>query len=95
MKGLDEIQGPVYVGTGYVFSRQALFGYSSPKGPKRPKMLMSQMSFDNRFGQYVAFITSTLMEQGGVLPSSSPEALLKEAIHLIRCGHEDKIKWGT
>lgn len=39
MKGLDGIQGPVYVGTGCVFRRQALYGYGPPKGPKRPKMV--------------------------------------------------------
>lgn len=39
MRGLDGVQGPVYVGTGCVFRRQALYGYSPPKGPKRPKMV--------------------------------------------------------
>ena len=39
MKGLDGLQGPVYVGTGCVFRRQALYGYDPPKGPKRPKMV--------------------------------------------------------
>ena len=39
MRGLDGIQGPVYVGTGCVFRRQALYGYEPPKGPKRPKMV--------------------------------------------------------
>ncbi|OAY81904.1 Cellulose synthase A catalytic subunit 9 (UDP-forming) [Ananas comosus] len=120
MKGLDGIQGPVYVGTGCVFRRQALYGYNPPKGSKRPKMvscdccpcfgrrkkhrfskdglaenalegemdnndkelLMSQMNFEKRFGQSAAFVTSTLMEEGGVPPSSSPAALLKEAIHI-------------
>ncbi|KAG0477549.1 hypothetical protein HPP92_012268 [Vanilla planifolia] len=38
MKGLDGIQGPVYVGTGCVFNRQALYGYDPPKREKRPKM---------------------------------------------------------
>ncbi|KAG1364391.1 cellulose synthase A catalytic subunit 9 [UDP-forming] [Cocos nucifera] len=133
MKGLDGIQGPVYVGTGCVFRRQALYGYNPPKGPKRPKMvscdccpcfgrrkklnkskggsneqaadggfddddkelLMSQMNFDRRFGQSAAFVTSTLMEEGGVPPSSSPAALLKEAIHVISCGYEDKTEWGS
>ncbi|THU59999.1 hypothetical protein C4D60_Mb07t08000 [Musa balbisiana] len=75
MKGLDGIQGPVYVGTGCVFRRQALYGYNPPKGPK-------------------PFVTSTLMEEGGVPPSSSPAALLKEAIHVISCGYEDKTEWG-
>lgn len=39
MKGLDGIQGPVYVGTGCVFRRQALYGYEPPKRAKRPKMV--------------------------------------------------------
>ncbi|KAF5469430.1 hypothetical protein F2P56_013505 [Juglans regia] len=134
MKGLDGIQGPVYVGTGCVFRRQALYGYNPPKGSKRPKMvscdccpcfgrrkklkyakhgasgddssvqvdmdgdkelLLSQMNFEKKFGQSAIFVTSTLMEQGGVPPSSSPAALLKEAIHVISCGYEDKTEWGT
>ncbi|KAH9608811.1 hypothetical protein KSS87_017659, partial [Heliosperma pusillum] len=131
MKGLDGIQGPVYVGTGCVFKRQALYGYEPPKRPKRPKMvscdccpcfgrrkknqktkkgdakseiqgyeddqelLMSQMNFEKKFGQSAIFVTSTLMVDGGVPPSSSPAALLKEAIHVISCGYEDKTEWGT
>ncbi|XP_047324685.1 cellulose synthase A catalytic subunit 7 [UDP-forming]-like [Impatiens glandulifera] len=131
MKGLDGIQGPVYVGTGCVFRRQALYGYDPPKGKKRPKMascgccpcfgrrklpkyskgsegdsannqgfeddkelLMSQMNFEKKFGQSAIFVTSTLMTDGGVPPSSSPAALLKEAIHVISCGYEDKTEWG-
>ncbi|KAK9697434.1 hypothetical protein RND81_08G037400 [Saponaria officinalis] len=133
MKGLDGIQGPVYVGTGCVFRRQALYGYEPPKRPKRPKMvscgccpcfgrhkkhqkskngakgdaksdiqgygddqelLMSQMNFEKKFGQSAIFVTSTLMIDGGVPPSSSPATLLKEAIHVISCGYEDKTEWG-
>nr|DAD46033.1 TPA_asm: hypothetical protein HUJ06_004263 [Nelumbo nucifera] len=37
-KGLDGIQGPVYVGTGCVLNRQALYGYDPPVSEKRPKM---------------------------------------------------------
>lgn len=130
MKGLDGIQGPVYVGTGCIFKRQALYGYDPPKGRKRPKMvscdccpcfghrkklknysihaasgtqgpsdekelLMSQMNFEKKFGQSSVFVTSTLMEEGGVPPSSSPAVLLKEAIHVISCGYEDKTEWGS
>jgi hypothetical protein len=36
MKGLDGIQGPIYVGTGCVFRRQALYGYDAPKSKKPP-----------------------------------------------------------
>ncbi|CAD5319142.1 unnamed protein product [Arabidopsis thaliana] len=36
MKGLDGIQGPIYVGTGCVFRRQALYGFDAPKKKKPP-----------------------------------------------------------
>eukprot|EP00253_Pinus_taeda_P021006 PITA_21006 len=144
MKGLDGIQGPVYVGTGCMFRRQALYGYGPPKGPKRPKMvtcdclpccgprkkspkknsskksagipapaynldgieegvegydderalLMSQLDFEKKFGQSSAFVQSTLMENGGVPQTANPAELLKEAIHVISCGYEDKTEWG-
>lgn len=55
---------------------------------------MSQMNFEKKFGQSAIFVTSTLMEEGGVPPSSSPAGLLKEAIHVISCGYEDKTEWG-
>lgn len=59
------------------------------------ELLMSQMNFEKKFGQSAIFVTSTLMEQGGVPPSSSPASLLKEAIHVISCGYEDKTEWGS
>ncbi|XP_065847449.1 cellulose synthase A catalytic subunit 2 [UDP-forming]-like isoform X2 [Euphorbia lathyris] len=37
MKGLDGIQGPIYVGTGCVFRRQALYGYDAPIKKKPPR----------------------------------------------------------
>ncbi|XP_073001303.1 cellulose synthase A catalytic subunit 7 [UDP-forming] [Typha latifolia] len=168
MRGLDGIQGPVYVGTGCVFNRQALYGYDPPKSEKRPKMtcdcwpswcccsgrsrkagakkggglgllgfrkgkkkgegamgvskkgyrkrgfeleeieeglegyeelekssLMSQKSFEKRFGQSPVFIASTLVEDGGGLPQgTNTAALVKEAIHVISCGYEEKTEWG-
>ncbi|XP_038971873.1 cellulose synthase A catalytic subunit 5 [UDP-forming]-like [Phoenix dactylifera] len=36
MKGLDGIQGPIYVGTGCVFRRQALYGFDAPIKEKPP-----------------------------------------------------------
>lgn len=56
---------------------------------------MSQMSLEKRFGQSAVFVASTLMENGGVPQSATPEILLKEAIHVISCGYEDKSEWGT
>ena len=37
MKGLDGIQGPIYVGTGCVFRKQALYGYDAPVKKKPPR----------------------------------------------------------
>lgn len=36
MKGLDGLQGPIYVGTGCVFRRRALYGYDAPAKKKVP-----------------------------------------------------------
>nr|AFG25776.1 cellulose synthase 2 [Bambusa emeiensis] len=148
MKGLDGIQGPVYVGTGCCFNRQALYGYdpllteadlepniiiksccggrkkkdksyidSKNRAMKRSEssapifnmedieegfegyedersLLMSQKSLEKRFGQSPIFIASTFMTQGGIPPSTNPSSLLKEAIHVISCGYEDKTEWG-
>ncbi|TYI83018.1 hypothetical protein E1A91_D05G261500v1 [Gossypium mustelinum] len=151
MKGLDGIQGPIYVGTGCVFRRQALYGYDAPvkkKPPRRtcnclPKWcccccccrskrknkksksidkkkkevpkhkhalenieegiegidneksaLMPQIKFEKKFGQSPVFIASTLMEDGGIPKGATTASLLKEAIHVISCGYEDKTDWG-
>ncbi|KAH7421285.1 hypothetical protein KP509_13G049300 [Ceratopteris richardii] len=153
MKGLDGVQGPVYVGTGCVFRRQALYGYEPPLKPKKQSMacdcltallcgphpkkakakksgkgskpkpnpkavqtapkpnlgsieegvegydderalLMSKKNFEQRFGHSTVFLESVLFEDGGVPHSASPAELLKEAIHVISCGYEDKTDWG-
>ncbi|KAL6218214.1 hypothetical protein ACLB2K_011429 [Fragaria x ananassa] len=151
MKGLDGIQGPIYVGTGCVFRRQALYGYDAPVKKKAPgktcncwpkwccmccgsrktnkkakssekkkknreaskqihaleniqegvegidnekSSLMPQIKFEKKFGQSPVFIASSLMEDGGVSMGTSSASLLKEAIHVISCGYEDKTEWG-
>ncbi|KAK6939151.1 Cellulose synthase, RING-type zinc finger [Dillenia turbinata] len=160
MKGLDGIQGPIYVGTGCVFRRLAFYGYDAPKtkrpptrtcncwpkwcccgcccsGRKKKKKtnkiksetkkqdsskgdaegvvctlgtidegieskgngsdtfgFMSEHKLEKKFGQSPTFVASTLLENGGALKSASPTSLLKEAIHVISCGYEDKTEWG-
>lgn len=39
-------------------------------------------------------MASTLLENGGMQNSVSSTSLLKEAIHVISCGYEDKTEWG-
>ncbi|KAG8375778.1 hypothetical protein BUALT_Bualt10G0135700 [Buddleja alternifolia] len=151
LKGLDGLQGPVYVGTGCCFNRQALYGYDpvlteedlqpniivksccgsrkkrrsankkyidKNRAMKRTEstipifnmedmeegvegyddekstLLMSQKSLEKRFGQSPVFIAATFMEQGGIPPTTNSATLLKEAIHVISCGYEDKTDWG-
>ncbi|KAM0053754.1 putative cellulose synthase (UDP-forming) [Helianthus debilis subsp. tardiflorus] len=150
LKGLDGIQGPVYVGTGCCFNRQALYGYDpilteadlepniiikSCCGSRKKSrnvnkkymdknramrrtesttpmfnmddidegvegydeersLLMSQKSLEKQFGQSPVFVAATFMEMGGLPPSTDPAILLKEAIHVISCGYEDKTEWG-
>jgi len=55
---------------------------------------MPQVKFEKKFGQSPVFIASTLMEEGGVTQGVSEASLLKEAIHVISCGYEDKTEWG-
>lgn len=57
-------------------------------------MLISQMSFEKTFGLSSVFIESTLMENGGVPESANSPTLIKEAIHVISCGYEEKTEWG-
>ncbi|KAJ8558524.1 hypothetical protein K7X08_034053 [Anisodus acutangulus] len=149
LKGLDGLQGPMYVGTGCCFNRQALYGYdpaltealepiiivnsccgSRKKGRSGNKkyidkqreakrtestipifnmedieeevegyddeksLLMSQKSLEKCFGSSPVFIAATFMEHGGIPPTTNPATLLKEAIHVISCGYEDKTEWG-
>ena len=57
-------------------------------------LLISQMSFEKTFGLSTVFIESTLMENGGVPDSANSSTLIKEAIHVISCGYEEKTEWG-
>ncbi|URE23688.1 Cellulose synthase [Musa troglodytarum] len=56
--------------------------------------MMSQQKLEKKFGQSPVFVASTLLENGGTLKDATPASLLKEAIHVISCGYEDKTDWG-
>lgn len=58
------------------------------------QLLKSHMNVENKFGNSTLFMNSSLTEEGGVDPSSSQEALLKEAIHVLSCRYEDRTLWG-
>lgn len=52
------------------------------------------MNTEDKFGKSTLFMNSSLTEEGGVDPSSTQEALLKEAIHVMSCSYEDRTLWG-
>uniref|UniRef100_A0A453MDS1 Uncharacterized protein n=1 Tax=Aegilops tauschii subsp. strangulata TaxID=200361 RepID=A0A453MDS1_AEGTS len=56
--------------------------------------IVNQQKLEKKFGQSAVFVASTLLENGGTLRCDSPASLLKEAIHVIGCGYEDKTDWG-
>lgn len=56
--------------------------------------LASQVKLEKKFGQSPVFVASTLIENGGIPKEISHSSLLKEAIHVISCGYEDKTEWG-
>ncbi|KAK6937732.1 Cellulose synthase [Dillenia turbinata] len=56
--------------------------------------IMSQKNFEKRFGRSPVFITSTLIEDGGLPEGTNSTSLIKEAIHVISCGYEEKTQWG-
>ncbi|KAL1329911.1 hypothetical protein HN51_047096 [Arachis hypogaea] len=131
MKGLDGIQGPVYVGTGCVFNRQAIYG-NKPPSDKKPKTsqssccccccsgddsgstfdleeideglegfeekeetsFISMKNFEKQYGMSPVLIASVLMEDGGLPKVTNTQLLIKEAIHVISCGYEEKTEWG-
>lgn len=55
---------------------------------------MPQIKLEKKFGQSPVFVASTLLEDDGIPPGASSASLLKEAIHVISCGYEDKTEWG-
>ncbi|XP_062099345.1 probable cellulose synthase A catalytic subunit 6 [UDP-forming] [Humulus lupulus] len=54
----------------------------------------SEQKLEKKYGQSPVFVASTLQEHGGTLTSTNPTSLLKEAIHVISCGYENKTDWG-
>ncbi|CAI9778700.1 unnamed protein product [Fraxinus pennsylvanica] len=83
MKGLDGNKGLVYVGTGYVFNRQTLYGYDPPVSEKWPR---KKSKAKKRIQGYV-------WPYGGLTEGTNPGSLIKEVIYVISCRYEEKTKW--
>lgn len=69
--------------------------YALDAGTEGEKVAVpSELKLEKKFGQSPVVVASTLVEDGGTLKSASSGSLLKEAIHVISCGYEDKTEWG-
>lgn len=45
LRGLDGVQGPIYIGTGCVFNRRAVYGYEAPIKCKHNRQRILSMCF--------------------------------------------------
>lgn len=70
-----------------------IFCLFTGNGIQKQNMTVEQ-KLEKKFGQSSVFVASTLQENGGTLKGATPSSLLKEAIHVISCGYEDKTDWG-
>lgn len=60
----------------------------------KPAIILEQ-NLEKRFGTSQILTASIFEEDGGrELANLDPASLLKEAIHVISCGYEDKTDWG-
>jgi cellulose synthase A len=50
----------------------------------------SSKNLEEIFGPSFVFVASTFLESGGVPQRVNDSTLLKEAIHVISCGYENK-----
>ncbi|CAN6311420.1 unnamed protein product [Urochloa humidicola] len=100
--GLDGLQGPIYVGTGCVFRRSALYGVDPPRW--RPHGGAAAEA--DTFGTSTPFLRSvraalnqSSSEQlNNATPPPCPfhggAATGEEAAPLVSCGYEDRTAWG-
>ncbi|CAO2164404.1 unnamed protein product [Urochloa humidicola] len=100
--GLDGLQGPIYVGTGCVFRRSALYGVDPPRWSPHGGTATEA----DTFGASMPFLRSVraALNQSSSeqwnnatpppFPFDSSAATGEEAAALVSCGYEDRTAWG-
>ncbi|CAN6288401.1 unnamed protein product [Urochloa humidicola] len=91
--GLDGLQGPIYVGTGCVFRRSALYGVDPPRW-RRPHGKDDVAAEADTFGASTPFLRSV---RAALNQSSSEQWNATSpacAATLVSCGYEDRTAWG-
>ncbi|RLN38635.1 putative mixed-linked glucan synthase 7 [Panicum miliaceum] len=102
--GLDGLQGPIYVGTGCMFRRTALYGVDPPRWRPHGGTGMDDAAATKAdlFGFSTPFLRSVrvvLNQSSEQWNTTSPPCLfdgaeIGEATALVSCGYEDRTAWG-
>ncbi|XP_078438513.1 cellulose synthase-like protein D2 [Wolffia australiana] len=106
MRALDGLQGPVYVGTGCLFRRVAVYGFDPPK-KKKPRAGGEETaaliagdwdlsSFPKRFGgsSLLSDAVAELAEPGARRRRALDSAAVAEAVAVVSSWYEEKTEWG-
>jgi mixed-linked glucan synthase len=94
--GLDGLQGPIYVGTGCMFRRAALYGVDPPP----PGWSGSEEAADVEPGKFFGGSASFLNSVRAALSQQTEQRLfteaaaIAEATALVSCTYEDMTAWG-
>uniref|UniRef100_A0A0D3HCH8 Glycosyltransferase 2-like domain-containing protein n=1 Tax=Oryza barthii TaxID=65489 RepID=A0A0D3HCH8_9ORYZ len=86
--GLDGLQGPIYVGTGCLFRRVALYGVDPPRWRSPGGGVAADPA---KFGESAPFLASVRAEQSH---SRDDGDAIAEASALVSCAYEDGTAWG-
>ncbi|XP_062205677.1 probable mixed-linked glucan synthase 7 [Phragmites australis] len=99
--GLDGIQGPIYVGTGCLFRRAALYGMDAPPRWRPYGDAKDAAAEHDKFSDSSPFLLSVraALKQPAQSNTTFPpclfdEAAIAEATALVSCCYEDSTAWG-
>ncbi|CAN1351545.1 Cellulose synthase-like protein D2 [Linum perenne] len=90
MLALDGIQGPVYVGTGCLFRRTAIYGFEPPNSAKERKKSGKKRSSSSYDGGDDDDDDDDAVNIAPLIPKK-----FGEAVNVISCWYEDKTEWGV
>lgn len=82
MKGLDGIQGPFFIGTGCIFNRKALYGYSPSAEPTGSRLSLDR-PWDMNLDDECDFISNLLDEDSLTLYDTRLKSLERENPSLL------------
>uniref|UniRef100_A0A0E0M6P6 Glycosyltransferase 2-like domain-containing protein n=1 Tax=Oryza punctata TaxID=4537 RepID=A0A0E0M6P6_ORYPU len=93
--GLDGVQGPIYVGTGCLFRRVALYGVDPPRWRPLGGGVAVDAADPAKFGESEPFLASVRVALNKQPEQSHDDGdAIAEASALVSCSYEDGTAWG-